>query len=120
MLQIIKAVFKEENDIQLALVFANQTEEDILCRADLEKVLKDHPNQFKLWYTLDRPPQGRLSVLRITMRALHLQLSLIENFRLEVQQRLHQRHDAKGRLPPTIQRHDHSDVRTASNDQLRL
>ena len=59
MLQIVKAVFKENTDLQLSLIFANQTEEDILCRSDLEKALKDNPKQFKLWYTLDRPPTSK-------------------------------------------------------------
>lgn len=57
MLQIIKAVLKEKNpSLKLSLIYANQTEEDILCREDLEKVLKENPDHFKLWYTLDRPP----------------------------------------------------------------
>jgi cytochrome-b5 reductase len=57
MLQIIKAVFKDKNDTcSLSLVYANQTEEDILCRSDLEDVLRENPGRFKLWYTLDRPP----------------------------------------------------------------
>lgn len=39
-----------------------QTEKDILLRAELEDIAKRHPDQFTLWYTLDRPPQGRLLV----------------------------------------------------------
>jgi len=61
MLQIITAIFKENTNLQLSLIFANQTEEDILCRSDLEKFEKSHPNQFKLWYTLDRPAEGESS-----------------------------------------------------------
>jgi cytochrome-b5 reductase len=58
MLQIIKAVFKESNDkVSLSLIYANQTEEDILLRSDLEKIQEEHPDRFKLWYTLDRPPK---------------------------------------------------------------
>lgn len=57
MLQIIKAVFKEPSSkISLSLVYANQTEEDILVRSDLEKIAKENPDRFRLWYTLDRPP----------------------------------------------------------------
>lgn len=37
-----------------------QTEKDILLRAELEDIAKRHPDQVRLWYTLDRPPQGRL------------------------------------------------------------
>lgn len=59
MLQIIKAVFKDSQDSTcLSLLYANQTEDDILCREELEKVEKENPDRFKLWYTLDRPPKG--------------------------------------------------------------
>ncbi|KAJ0029515.1 hypothetical protein NQD34_004512 [Periophthalmus magnuspinnatus] len=34
-----------------------QTEKDILLREELEEVKKNHPDQFSLWYTLDKPPQ---------------------------------------------------------------
>lgn len=36
-----------------------QTENDILLRDELEDIAKRHPDQFVLWYTLDRPPKGR-------------------------------------------------------------
>ena len=39
----------------MSLIFANQTEGDILLRDELEACEKDHEN-FKLHYTLDRPP----------------------------------------------------------------
>lgn len=38
------------------LLFANQTEGDILLREALEETAQAHRN-FHLWYTLDRPPQ---------------------------------------------------------------
>jgi len=57
MLQIVKHVFKDsEDNLSLSLIFANQTEEDILCREDLEKIHNENPDRFKLHYTLDRPP----------------------------------------------------------------
>jgi len=57
MLQIVKAIIKEKNPaLKMSLIFANQTEEDILCRSDLETIVQQNPDQFKLWYTLDRPP----------------------------------------------------------------
>ncbi|XP_067935820.1 NADH-cytochrome b5 reductase 2-like [Watersipora subatra] len=56
MLQLIKEVFKHPEDkTELSLIFANQTEEDILLRGDLEEVAAAHPMQFHLHYTLDRP-----------------------------------------------------------------
>ncbi|XP_053528223.1 NADH-cytochrome b5 reductase 2 isoform X2 [Artibeus jamaicensis] len=39
-------------------MIAGGTEEDILMRKELEEVAKTHPDQFDLWYTLDRPPVG--------------------------------------------------------------
>lgn len=57
-LQIVKAVFNDPGDNSvLSLVFANQTEDDILCRPDLEKLQTDYPTRFKLHYTLSRPPK---------------------------------------------------------------
>lgn len=57
MLQIIKAVLSDPQDTtKMFLLFANQTEEDILVRDMLEAWQRDYPNQLKVWYTLDRPP----------------------------------------------------------------
>jgi cytochrome-b5 reductase len=57
MLQIIAAVLKDPVDpVKLSLLFANQTEEDILCREELEALASAHPDRFRLWYTVDRPP----------------------------------------------------------------
>ena len=59
MLQIIRQVFKDENDgTELWLLYANQTENDILLRKELEEVRDAHSERFKLWYTLDRPSEG--------------------------------------------------------------
>lgn len=41
------------------LVFVRQTENDILLRTELEDLQQQHPDRFKLWYTLDRPPAGK-------------------------------------------------------------
>ena len=59
MLQLIRSVVKDDTDnTQLALIFANQTENDILLRPELEEVLSLYPNDFKIWYTVDRPEEG--------------------------------------------------------------
>uniref|UniRef100_F7DV24 NADH-cytochrome b5 reductase n=1 Tax=Equus caballus TaxID=9796 RepID=F7DV24_HORSE len=59
MLQLIRHITKNPSDTTtMSLIFANQTEEDILVRKELEEVARTHPDQFKLWYTLDRPPVG--------------------------------------------------------------
>nr|XP_020752628.1 NADH-cytochrome b5 reductase 2 isoform X2 [Odocoileus virginianus texanus] len=57
MLQLIRCITRKPSDkTMMSLIFANQTEEDILMRRELEEVARTHPTQFGLWYTLDRPP----------------------------------------------------------------
>ncbi|XP_040312935.1 NADH-cytochrome b5 reductase 2 [Herpailurus yagouaroundi] len=59
MLQLIRHITKNPDDrTRMSLIFANQTEEDILVRKELEEVARTNPEQFSLWYTLDRPPVG--------------------------------------------------------------
>lgn len=59
MLQVLRAIFKDNADTtQVSLVFANVTEEDILLRKELDELAKQHPRNFKLFYTLDKPPAG--------------------------------------------------------------
>jgi len=63
MYQILNEILKEQAallpgqriDIQIWLLFANQTEEDILLRDELEQLAATNSDRFKLWYTLDRP-----------------------------------------------------------------
>ena len=58
-LQIIKtALLDPDDNTSLSLLFANQTEEDIFLREELEALRDAHPEQFKIWYTVDRPTQG--------------------------------------------------------------
>lgn len=71
MLQLIRHICKDVNDrTELKLIFANQTEEDILLRDELEKYQKEHPEQFKLWYTIDRPNEGNLFYYNASIRDL--------------------------------------------------
>lgn len=54
MLQVIRYILKNANDkTEVFLLYANQTEDDILLREELERCAKDP--RVKLWYTLDRP-----------------------------------------------------------------
>uniref|UniRef100_A0A0C9R8G9 NADH-cytochrome b5 reductase n=1 Tax=Fopius arisanus TaxID=64838 RepID=A0A0C9R8G9_9HYME len=54
MLQLIRQITKDPEDhTQVSLLFANQTEKDILLREELENLAKNHADQFKLWFTLD-------------------------------------------------------------------
>lgn len=58
MLQLIRHICKDQSDpTEMWLIFANQTEEDILLRAELEEVANANKS-FHLWYTLDRPSEG--------------------------------------------------------------
>jgi len=59
MLQVVAAILKDPSDTtHVSLLYANQTENDILCRDLLESLQAKHPDRFKVWYTLDRPPSG--------------------------------------------------------------
>jgi cytochrome-b5 reductase len=59
MLQILHAIFRDptDTDTRVRLLYANQTEDDILVRKELEDLAAEFPDRFRLWYTLDRPPQ---------------------------------------------------------------
>lgn len=46
-------------DLMLTLpVLRPQSEKDILLRPELEEIQANNPDRFKLWFTLDRAPQG--------------------------------------------------------------
>jgi len=53
--QVIRAICQDPEDTtQVALVYANQTPEDILLKEELEELAAANPHKFKLWYTVDR------------------------------------------------------------------
>ena len=58
--QVIVAVLKEPSNESptIALLLANQTEDDILVRDYLEGLKAEHPKRLNLWYTVDRPKEG--------------------------------------------------------------
>ena len=59
MLQVIDAVLREPGGtIRMSLLYANQSEGDILVRETLEALQAKHPERLHIWYTLDRPPDG--------------------------------------------------------------
>ncbi|XP_057326908.1 NADH-cytochrome b5 reductase 2-like [Microplitis mediator] len=59
MLQLIRAIMKDPSDsTKVSLLFANQSEKDILLREELEEVLENHPNKFQRWYTVDVGSDG--------------------------------------------------------------
>lgn len=59
MLQVAQRILANDNDhTQVHLIFANVTEDDILCRAKIEELATAHPEQLRVLYVLDRPPDG--------------------------------------------------------------
>ena len=55
MLQLITEVFKHLDDgTNLKLLYANQSEQDILLRNELDRIASKNPEKFKVWYTVDR------------------------------------------------------------------
>lgn len=56
--QVLKAISKDMNDTtEVSLLYANQTENDILMRDEIEAMKDSRPN-INVWYTLDRPPES--------------------------------------------------------------
>jgi cytochrome-b5 reductase len=51
-------MYNPNDNTKVSLLFANQTEGDILVREMLEDLRNKNPDRFKLHYTLDRPPAG--------------------------------------------------------------
>jgi cytochrome-b5 reductase len=57
MYQLIQSIVENPDDnTELHLLFANQSEDDILMRQELEDFRDNHSEQLKLWYTLDEAP----------------------------------------------------------------
>tara|TARA_B100001175_G_C19062182_1_gene427140 strand:- start:211 stop:588 length:378 start_codon:yes stop_codon:yes gene_type:complete len=61
MIQIIRAVLRNENDpTKLSLLFANKEEKDIILRDKLENPDRDFSDRFEVHYTLDKAKDGWL------------------------------------------------------------
>ena len=55
MLQILHSIFANPSTVmRVKLIYANQSENDILVREELEALAKEYPTQFSLWYTVDK------------------------------------------------------------------
>lgn len=59
MLQILHTIFhpkhyEENKNMKVKLLYANQSEDDILVRSELEALTQQHPERFQLWYTIDK------------------------------------------------------------------
>ncbi|KAJ2233057.1 hypothetical protein H4R99_002757 [Coemansia sp. RSA 1722] len=59
MLQLIQHVLEDPSDnTKLTLVFANKSEDDIILRSQLDSLAKNHPEQLKLHYIVDKASSG--------------------------------------------------------------
>ncbi|GKZ22529.1 hypothetical protein AbraIFM66951_006487 [Aspergillus brasiliensis] len=57
MYQLIRAICEDptDTDTRVSLLYANNTEEDILLRAELDNFARDHPDRFQVHYVLSKP-----------------------------------------------------------------
>ncbi|GAM25523.1 hypothetical protein SAMD00019534_086980 [Acytostelium subglobosum LB1] len=59
MYQVIHAILRNPADkTKISLIFGNIAEEDILMRDELQALVDKHPEQFKLFFVLNKPPAG--------------------------------------------------------------
>eukprot|EP00439_Symbiodinium_sp_Y106_P051696 s2135_g6.t2 len=59
MLQVVQAALRDSSDAcNFYLIYANKTENDILCRDMLDDLARNSKGRFKLYYTLDFPPEN--------------------------------------------------------------
>lgn len=57
--QIMQKILSNQLDnTKISLIYANQTENDILLRDELDLFEINHPNQVKVWHTVERPPEN--------------------------------------------------------------
>lgn len=57
MYQVIRHILEDPADkTSVGLIYANDNEDDILLRKELEALAAEHPDRFKIWYTLANPP----------------------------------------------------------------
>jgi cytochrome-b5 reductase len=57
MLQVVAAALRDPSDTcEFSLIYANKTQDDILCRDILDDLASMGKGRFKLYYTLDFPP----------------------------------------------------------------
>jgi len=58
MLQLINQVISDPDDnTQLSLLYANQSEKDILCRDEIDILAANNPGCLNVWYTVDKAPE---------------------------------------------------------------
>jgi len=59
MYQLIRAICEDtEDNTRISLLYANQTEADILLRKELDDFQRQFPHKFNVWYVLNTAPSG--------------------------------------------------------------
>ncbi|KAF3766494.1 hypothetical protein M406DRAFT_37509 [Cryphonectria parasitica EP155] len=59
MYQLVRAICEDPRDAtEVSLIYANRTEGDILLREELETFARRYPNNLKIHYLLDSPPEN--------------------------------------------------------------
>jgi len=57
MLQVAHEILRNPDDkTHISLIFANVTQDDILLKSRIDEWAAKHPDRFKVYYTLDKPP----------------------------------------------------------------
>ncbi|CAL0322848.1 unnamed protein product [Lupinus luteus] len=58
MFQVARAILENPNDkTKVHLIYANVTYEDILLKEELDGLASNYPDQFKIYYVLNQPPE---------------------------------------------------------------
>ncbi|GAX75762.1 hypothetical protein CEUSTIGMA_g3205.t1 [Chlamydomonas eustigma] len=58
---VMKAILKDPEDPTcMSLIFANQTENDILLREELDELANNNPDRLKVWYVISTPLKPEL------------------------------------------------------------
>jgi cytochrome-b5 reductase len=74
MIAVIRWILAKQLDVELWLVFANKTEEDIIFGKEWERYVREHPN-FHCHHVLEHPPAAwTMGVGRITLDTLRQHL----------------------------------------------
>ncbi|KNG82793.1 putative cytochrome B5 [Aspergillus nomiae NRRL 13137] len=83
MYQLIRAICEDDADkTQVSLLYANNTEEDILLRTELDDFATRHPEKFQVQYVLSQPGetwQGYRGFVNGDLIAKHLAPAALEN-----------------------------------------
>ncbi|KAL3690231.1 hypothetical protein R1sor_016540 [Riccia sorocarpa] len=74
--QVTRAILENPKDkTVVSLIYANVTHEDILLKEELDRMAKEHPDRFKVYYVLNQPPinwQGGVGFVSAEMIKEHL------------------------------------------------